>query len=166
MAYPTDLSVICTVLLIAAALSDALLRRIPNALCVALLATGLAAQWMVHGGAGVAAGAAGATIAGGLLAVPWWDRMIGGGDLKLAAAAGAWVGIAGLPVFLLAAALAGGVVSAVVLFTRARKVVPRAPATPLTAALAERSATARRGITAPYGVAIAAGALAALVGVP
>jgi prepilin peptidase CpaA len=166
LAYPTHLAVLCAALLLAAALSDALLRRIPNALCVAILATGLGAQWASRGSRGLAAGVAAAAIAGGILTVPWWRRMVGGGDLKLAAASGAWVGTAGLPLFLLAAALAGGAVSAAVMFTRTREVLPRAPPSALTAALARRSAAARRGVTAPYGVAIAAGALAALVGAP
>ncbi|BDG01203.1 A24 family peptidase [Anaeromyxobacter oryzae] len=163
MAYPTVIAALCGALLIAAALSDALYRRIPNALGLAVLAAGLASQGVAHGGAGVGAGLAAAVITGALLWVPWQLRMMGGGDLKLAAAAAAWVGTEGLPRFLLATALVGGVLSISVALKGARGTSLAPSTSPLAAALASRFATARRGLTVPYGVAIAAGAAYAVL---
>ncbi len=84
-------------------------------------------------------------------------RAIGGGDVKLLAAVALWAGPAGVIEFLLATAVAGGVMAAVM-------------ATPLRflVALASEAAggagvrDAVLGAKLPYGVAIAAGAMVAL----
>ena len=68
--------------------------------------------------------------------------IVGGGDVKLVAALGAWFGWAGLPGFLLLMALFGGVLAVVIVGLRAARI-------------GERSwLAAERGV--PYGVAIAA----------
>jgi len=69
-----------------AAAVDVARRRIPNAIAVALLAAGVAAQWAAGGWPAAATSAAVALGVGAALAVPWSMRLLGGGDLKLAAA--------------------------------------------------------------------------------
>lgn len=86
-----------------AAAVDARTRRIPNVISLPLAAAGIA--YAVTGGAVVGpGGAALGLLAGfGLLVVPYAIGAMGGGDVKLLAAVGAWVGPAGaLGVFVVA----------------------------------------------------------------
>ncbi len=135
-------------LLLCAAASDVATRRIPNRLTAALALVGVARL-----AAGLAAGggwadpaldlaAAGAVLALG--AAGFAAGAIGGGDVKLAAAAALWLGAGAVGTFLAFSALAGGVLAAAylglgVLGRRAGRPAP----------------------TLPYGVALAAGGLAA-----
>ena len=83
-------------------------------------------------------------------------RWIGGGDAKLFAAVAPWIGLAPSMTYLLYTALAGGVLAGSLLALRsapARAILPPGPA------WFERLAAP--GAAAPYGVAIAVGALAA-----
>lgn len=134
--------------LIDAAISDLRGFRIPNrdslliiaAFMVAVPALGLggeAAAWRVA--AGLAAFATGAV----LFALNVW----GGGDAKLVAAVTLMTGFAGLPRFLLVMALAGGMLSLVLVLLR------RLPADGSWGARVAASGHV------PYGVAIAAGGL-------
>jgi prepilin peptidase CpaA len=84
-----------------------------------------------------------------LLFIPGW---IGGGDAKLAAAVGLWVGFENLLPFVFFAALAGG---ALALMFRQIRVVPL-PRLVATEAWAVRLHDPKGGI--PYGVALAIGA--------
>lgn len=86
---------------------------LPDAITLPLLAAGLGATawlepWMLTDHAAAAALGYALLLAVGMVyrAVRGWDG-IGGGDPKLLAALGAWVGIAGLPAVLLGAALIG-----------------------------------------------------------
>jgi prepilin peptidase CpaA len=98
-------------LLAVAAASDVALRRVPNALVAPLAAAGLAAQW-VEGGAGAALqGVLGGAVVLLLLLLPWATGKLGGGDLKLAAAAAIWLGTPRLLDFLLLTAVAGAPVA-------------------------------------------------------
>lgn len=163
MPYPIIPLALCASILALAALRDLERRSIPNAVTGALLASGLLAQALLFGARAALAAAGAALVAGAVHALPWSFRLVGGGDVKLAAGAAAWAGLDRLLVFLLATALLGGVVSvaAAVHGLRAR------PRTPLTRAAGPRLALAHvRGIPVPYGVAIAAGALAALLWSP
>lgn len=100
------------------ALVDAEHGRLPDLLTLPLLVTGLAAAAMlpVPGLVGLAASGLGAVLgflsfaAVGRLYLAWRGRVgLGGGDAKLLAALGAWVGVDGLaPVILGAALLALG----------------------------------------------------------
>lgn len=144
-------------MLIAAAAWDVKSLTIPNRLNGLLALTFLPAAALsglspLEAGLGVAGGAA--LLAGGLLffALRW----MGGGDVKLIAAAGLWLGLPAVPLFLLWTALAGGAL-ALLLFT-ARRLTPQA-AVQGAPRWAEPLLT-RKG-PVPYGVAIAAGALAA-----
>jgi prepilin peptidase CpaA len=88
----------------------------------------------------------------GMFAVGW----IGGGDAKLFAAAGLWMGLTALLPFLMVTALAGGGLAVSLLALRSvwlRPLMVRGPR------WVSRLATP--GENVPYGIAIAAGALAA-----
>lgn len=137
-------------LLLAAAVYDAIYRRIPNWTVAALVVLFVGAAlldrapspwaWSLAAFAVVLAGSF------GLYALGW----IGAGDAKLLSAAALFTGLTNLPMFLVATALFGGVMA--VGFIAAR---PRMAMRGLTAR--GRAENTSRGI--PYGVAIAAGAV-------
>lgn len=137
-----------------AAATDLLTMRISNAVSIGLVAAfvvmapiaGMSVQEMLmHLGVGVAV-----LIAGMLLFSLRW---VGGGDAKLLAAAALWIGYDQLLPFLVIVTIFGGVLA---LFLLAYRSMP-AGALPLPAwALRLHSA----GESMPYGIAIAAGALA------
>jgi prepilin peptidase CpaA len=96
-------------------------QRIPNSLTIASAVAG----WSVHaagsGGQGLAFAIAGSLV-GLLLFLPWFLlRAMGGGDVKLLAAFGAWLGPIQIVWACLFAMLAGGIVAAVVLIVRHRE---------------------------------------------
>jgi prepilin peptidase CpaA len=139
------------VCLVAAAVCDVRERRIPNACCLGLFLLGLVRVLFDAGFAGapaapilgdLALALAVFLVGAGLFAA----RALGGGDVKLLAAACLWLGGAQVPEFLMATALAGGVLAL--------------------AKLAERhiGAAEPRTSSLPYGLAIAAGGLIAAPG--
>jgi prepilin peptidase CpaA len=135
--------------LIAAAASDIARYVIPNALPVVLLAAFPLAGFFV----GAPAATLGWHAIAGLVMlvigfVLFIRNMMGGGDVKLLAACAVWTGFPQLPAFVLAVALAGGVLALAAL--AARVVLPES-----------RRPTWRllRG-DLPYGTAIALGGLA------
>lgn len=147
-------------LVIAGALRDATSYTIPNwisgvlilaffpaafALGVPLPAIGL------HAGLGVAALIAGMA----MFALNW----IGGGDAKLFAAAGLWIGWPAGVDYLMVTCIAGGALAVSLLALRSAAVRPLAQMGP---AWFGRLATP--GESVPYGVAIAVGALVAFPG--
>jgi prepilin peptidase CpaA len=80
--------------------------------------------------------------------------LVGGGDVKLAAAATVWIGARAIPEFLVVTALVGGLLALGILGGRAlRRCIGR-------------GRPAMADPTVPYGVAIAAGALWSLAGQP
>ena len=142
-------------LVIVAALKDVTSFTIPNWISLALILAFLPAAFAsslplpglgVHLGVGL-----GCLVAGiGMFAVGW----IGGGDAKLFAAAGLWLGLDTLVTFLIVTALAGGALAVLLLKLRsnwARGVLPVGPG------WVERLREPKGD--APYGVAIAFGAL-------
>lgn len=141
---PFALSLAALALLVAAATTDAIERRIPNALSLGLALLGLAriALDLAAGGAAlpVAADLAGAAAVFALGAAGFRFGLVGGGDVKLLAAAALWLGAAALLPFLMATALAGGLLAVVFLVV----------------ALFHRD---RAKVALPYGIAIAAGAI-------
>jgi Flp pilus assembly protein protease CpaA len=165
LAYLLVLGGLCLV----AAAWDVAKRRIPNLISAAVLVAGLSAQ-ATTGGAMTALGGLGAGAIVFALLFPLWTRGgIGGGDVKLAFAAAAWTGLHNLPVFLLAGALAGGVVAAVC-YAVSQRDARGAIRSNLWMAAAERQlpeASATRDgkgrVTVPYAVAIGAGVFAALL---
>lgn len=137
-----------------AAVMDLFTMTIPNRISLALIAgfvvaasvAGLSAHAiLMH----VAAGALILAIGVGLFSF----NLLGGGDAKLLAASALWTGFAGLLPFLLYVAVAGGLLSVLVVVYRS---VPVA-ALPLPE-WAER--LHRRGSGIPYGLAICAGGFA------
>lgn len=106
------LSLVFPVAMLWAMASDAARFEIPNRIPLALAA--LYPVWALLAGAPAPAflwhalAGAAVLVAGALL---FFARVLGGGDAKLIAAAALWVGPAGLPRFLLATALLGGVLA-------------------------------------------------------
>jgi prepilin peptidase CpaA len=149
-------------LALVAAVKDALTFTIPNWISLALvaifpiaaLAIGLplpAFGW--HVAVGFAALVAGMI----MFALRW----VGGGDAKLLAAVGLWVGWPGVLTLLLGAAIAGGALAALLILARSAVLRPVMLSGPRwVAKLAEP------GEGVPYGVAIAAGTLWALPASP
>jgi prepilin peptidase CpaA len=86
-------------------------------------------------------------------------NVFGGGDAKLIAAAAVWTGVAAFLEFALWTAIAGGFLAMFLLVTRAR--LKPSDARP---AFLNRLLTGKGGV--PYGVAILAGGLMALDGLP
>lgn len=136
-------------LFLAAALSDAARRTIPNPVVVALALVGVA-RIALGMTAGEGLGAAGLDVIAALAvfaagAAAFAAGMLGGGDAKLLAAGALWIGTAGIVGYLLATVLAGGVLA--VGFVLWRLVAPEAAAAGL-----------------PYALAIAAGGILVTAG--
>jgi prepilin peptidase CpaA len=144
-------------LVVIGAMRDAVSFTIPNWVSIALAAAFLPAAVLMGAGPGQIGLAVliglGTLIAGmGMFAVGW----IGGGDAKLFAAAGLWMGLGALLPYLLVTALAGGALAVILLALRSVWVRPIAARGP---GWFGRLATP--GENVPYGIAIAFGALAA-----
>ncbi len=161
---PGTVSLIALVVL--AAWSDLRTRRIPNALTI----TGLIVALLIrsaHGLDAVGTGALGAALAFGVAFPLFALRGLGAGDVKLLAACGAFLGPSRLVIALLVTALLGGLMAIIAVLQRGalRRTLANCGAI-LTGAWTTSRRTglptlATRGaITIPYGVAIAAGALA------
>ena len=162
MVYATLLTVICVGLLVVAATHDLAARTIPNAL-PALLAGG---GFLLHLGTGDVPATLGAAAVVLFLAALCWVRgWLGGGDVKLLAAAALAVPVMALPSFILDVGMAGGLLA--LLYLLARRLVPAAR-TSAPVSLAARVWRAerwriRRGGPLPYGVAIAIGGVLTLL---
>lgn len=153
--------VVLPLLLLVAALCDATSYTIPNWISVATLLAFAPAAMVGHlplAHIALALSAGGVLLMAGI--VMFALRWIGGGDAKLMAAAGVWLGWSALVPFLMWTAVTGGALALTLLF--ARKLSMWLPAS--TPAWARRLATP--GENVPYGVAIAIGALAAFPASP
>jgi len=150
--------VICfPALVLTAAVSDATSFTIPNWISLALLALFPVAALAVGVplptmGLHLALGAGALVIGAGMFAMGW----MGGGDAKLIAAAALWLGPAALLNFVLGTAITGGGLAMALLLLRSPAFRPMVALGPR---WVNRLADADQGI--PYGVAIAAGTLAA-----
>jgi prepilin peptidase CpaA len=112
MALPLPCLAILSALLALGTYWDVARRRVPNLLVVCVAVSGLVSQAVLGGARGLGSAVAAMAIVVALLWLPWSKGILGGGDLKLAAAAGGWIGLEGLATYLLASALAGGILSA------------------------------------------------------
>ena len=113
MILPMPLLAPLAVGLSCAVVCDLWRRRIPNVVSGFVLLSGLAIN-AHHAGIHAFWSCLGASLLLLLLLYPAWrSGGIGGGDVKLAAATGAWLGLGHLIWFALAGAAAGGVVAAV-----------------------------------------------------
>jgi prepilin peptidase CpaA len=158
--------VVIAILLAAAAASDVSRHRIPNELSVAVAASSLVARSIESGIAGGLSALAALALTAAILFPAWARRAIGGGDLKLAAAAAAWVGwgLPGTPSrprSLQASSRSSAM-------SRRRDGTPRdasqpAPRRPRRAGI-HRHAAGRGRVPLPAGAAFAAGALFCTVG--
>ena len=150
------------VLVIVAALKDISTFTIPNWISAALT-LGFAPAALIVGlslpaiGISFAVGIGVLVLAAGMFAFGW----IGGGDAKLMAAAALWVALNGLAPFALYTGIAGGALALILVALRSAWIRPFAESGP---AWTRRLATP--GEAAPYGVAIAVGALAAFAAHP
>ena len=93
------------------AVIDVRSARIPNRLTYTALVAALMLRTAVLGLSGLKSGALGMLVAGGLFLLLFVLGAMGGGDMKLMAAVGAWVGSTQVMMLILTAALAGGVLA-------------------------------------------------------
>ncbi len=108
---PLPLQIALMVLVTIAAICDLRTRKIPNVLVGPAALVGLAAQLVLLGFSGLRNGALGFGL-GLLLYLPLWlVHARGAGDVKLLAAAGAYLGPGNVMAVFLTAALLGGVVA-------------------------------------------------------
>lgn len=159
---------LCWTLLVAALAAAATLdvhqRRVPNQLVVALAGCGIAARLLCAGPVAGLWGVVGVAAGVALLAYPFARGWLGGGDVKLFAAAAGWLGPAIAVDALLRAGLAGGAL-ALLYLARSPRALRREIAANLVLAAASRQqptiAAAERPAkhNPPYAVAIAAGTL-------
>ena len=142
----------------AAATHDLLAHAVPNALCAAIAATGLAVA-LVDGHAGSALG--GMAVGLALLSPLFAARWLGGGDVKLAAAIGTWLGAATTLWMILGGLALGGIWAAAIALRsgRGREVVRR-----LRAAAATGTAPIASPLTVPLAVPLVAMAAALRLG--
>lgn len=92
--------------------------KIYNALTLPLIVSGLAYHGITSGFAGLADGAAGMAVGFGVFFAVFLLGGMGGGDVKLMAGIGAWLGVSVTLVVAALAALAAGVYALVIVCTR------------------------------------------------
>ena len=146
-------------IVLAAAVSDAISYRIPNLLVLALAGVFIVwaalnyaqTAWLSHFGAAFLCLAAGFVL--------YQLRQMGAGDVKLLTAVALWAGLNGLIVLLLFMSLSGLLVLPLILL--ARWLVARAQARNVWKWTVPRVLTKREGV--PYGVAIALGAIVTMI---
>jgi prepilin peptidase CpaA len=142
-----------------AAVSDVRTRRIPNVLVIALLLCGLAAN-ALHGwqAVGIDVAIAVAVLLAGSVAFSF--RLIGGGDVKLLAAAAGTLGFPSAVTFILFTLLCGGVLAVAFSATRGRLGATIANVQSMTLPIfaGVRPVRPQDSIAMPYALAIFAGA--------
>jgi len=152
--------------LVATAL-DLRTRRIPNLLTASAFVLALLAHLVARGTPGLLDAALGGLVAGGLMLPGWLLRWKGGGDVKLVAATGAWLGLDQGLLAALFALIAGGLVA---LVYAARRGVLRQSlwgasmlgAWALSGATKSVPPPVTGGVHFPFGIAVLIGTLAAL----
>jgi prepilin peptidase CpaA len=149
---------------------DVRYRRIPNAFVLGTLISGLSANTIYGGWAGLRNSIMGCLLAFGLMFAMRLLTGLGAGDVKLFGAVGAVIGVQQvLPAFLLAVLLGG--ILAVFAMLRAGAVhqamfgvyqvfVGLLPG----GKMPSRATLARSGVTVPYGIAITCGSVVSVLG--
>ena len=151
-----------SVLLVIACVTDVRWRRIPNALVLTLALTGFAfSVWVEPWLVGLGRAMSGLALGFVIWIVFYVIGAIGAGDVKLFAAAGAWLGPAATWRAALVGAAIGGVLAIAVLLRerRARQGLENVMASISTRSLAVLAPGASNSRQLPYGVALACGAL-------
>src|SRR5258705_11163892 len=142
-----------TAVLIWAAVSDVMVRRIPNKAVLAVL--GLFPLWAFTVGlAGLGSGLVAAAIAFAVGYALYAFKIVGAGDVKLFAALALFAGMAHLPAFALATVWTGGLMAVCTLASRPRRA--------MVIFVMKGKGDFGRGI--PYGVAIGSGGALVLWG--
>jgi prepilin peptidase CpaA len=155
--------------LASAVVCDLRRRRIPNAIPGLVFLFGVGVQAYRSGAMAVGSGVAAAFILLFALFPAWRAGGIGGGDVKLAAATGVWVGLSKLIWFALAGAVAGGVVAAVSYALAPAAVRADVRANLVLAGLhgelpsPEVASHRKSKVSIPYALAISAGAAVAIL---
>lgn len=98
--------------------TDVRSRKVYNALTFPMLFTGLVYQSLNGGWDGLQDGLFGAVVGFGILLAPFILGLMGGGDLKLLAAVGAWLGFETILVVAMIGCVLTGVYSMVVIYRR------------------------------------------------
>jgi prepilin peptidase CpaA len=144
-----------------AAVNDALWFRIPNV--VPLLIAALYPVFLLTSGKSLETGLWGLVVAVGVFLLGFFAfarGVMGGGDVKLLTALSLWAGPAYLPALVLVVAIAGGVLSLIVLLsTRNPYLAVAASKLRTNLRLPPVPSVAQGGRTVPYAIAIAAGGL-------
>jgi prepilin peptidase CpaA len=96
---------------VAGAFNDVRSARIPNKLTYSAIVAAIVARTVLLGLSGVKSCGVGILLAGGLFAVLFVLGAMGGGDLKMMAAIGAWVGGTHILTVVIAIGLVGGVLA-------------------------------------------------------
>jgi prepilin peptidase CpaA len=147
--------------MLAAATYDLAVRRVPNWLNVSILIVGLVVRGMAGGPEAVGWGALGAAVGLAIGIVPFALRIVGGGDVKLVAAAGAWLGPVGVVQMIVVGAAGGGVLALIILATGGKALRREVGTNLLGAAYARRVPQApERGKRQIVPLAVALGAAA------
>ena len=102
-----------SVVAVSGAVPDVRGKRIPNLLTYGSLLSALAVRGFVIGWPGLKSGLMGVLAAGGIFYVLFLVGGMGGGDVKLMGAVGAWAGASETVTLLIATALAGGALALV-----------------------------------------------------
>ena len=149
-------------LLVIACVTDVRWRRIPNVLVLALALTGFAfSVWLEPWLGGLARAMSGLALGFGIWIVFYIIGAIGAGDVKLFAAAGAWLGPAATWRAALVGAAIGGMLAIAMLLRerRARQGLENVMTSISARSLAVLAPGASNSRQLPYGVALACGAL-------
>ncbi|HKW13606.1 MAG TPA: A24 family peptidase [Candidatus Krumholzibacteria bacterium] len=173
--YTTTMEVLSAILIAVvvgtAIVTDVRSRRIPNTLTFPALLAALVVRFAFQGWAGLGLALLGAIIAPLILLIVHLGKGIGMGDLKLAAAVGAFLGPAGAVAAMLASAILGGVLAMALLMQRGQLLAEFfslfAVGVPFLKRKHETKMPANTSplvTTMPYGVAIAIGTLSTLAG--
>jgi prepilin peptidase CpaA len=167
MVWPAHLLAAAIVgLLIFAALVDIATRIIPDSVAIGVALFGICARLLV-GLPGLAGSASAALLLFAVLVFLHWRGLVGGGDVKLAAATAIGLPIESLYQFIVVTAVAGGVLALAHLFLRMiihkpPRPPPRGTSLAWRVLAAEGWRITRHG-SLPYGVAIACGGIWAVV---
>jgi prepilin peptidase CpaA len=167
---PVSISIVVTVFVALCSAVDVRTRRIPNVLTGAGVLAGSLLNTLHFGGPGFVASLIGLILVVAVLLGPFALGGIGGGDVKMMGAVGAFLGAKLALVALVVGAVAGGVIMLVHLLMRGRlREKVGATGGMVAAAIGTRSieplrvsASAPGAVTLPYSVPLALGTLAVL----